>query len=221
MVPDSSNTKQLVPRLAENRSQVLLVVAVLIAAIVTLGTVRRACTIPGADGTTASLRAAASSYQAAAGSQQHKQQQRRPPAPLLGCPMPWLSEYEAFHKATRGAPGAKYLVHSVDGIYSGGFGDRLRGMLYALRAAAAMKRVVLFRWSYPHAVTHFFAPAGDIDWRTDGVDLSGGGLSVRSINMPVQQLEDGSLLNSDAKVITLQVCIWGGRGLGGGIWPAD
>lgn len=85
--------------------------------------------------------------------------------------MPWLAEYEAFHKAQRGQPGAKYLLH-VSGTLSGGFGDRMRAMMYTIRAAAAGKRIALFQWDTPHALTKFFLPASGIDWRVDGLDLS-------------------------------------------------
>lgn len=207
--------------------------------------------------------------------------------------MPWLEEYEAFHAANRGKPGTKYLMHTVTGIYSGGFGDRcaamieqhahimparalarrlgrmadagerrgrcaaigslhvraarpeswaactaprrprlptapapgsprLRGMLYALRAAAAMKRVVLFQWSYPHALSNFFEPAGRIDWRPDGLQLPEAGLSLRGIDGPVTELESGALLNNTTPMIKLTVGPKGGGKPGGesGEWSA-
>lgn len=78
-------------------------------------------------------------------------------------------------------------------------------MLYALRAAAAMRRVVLFRWDYPHPLHHFFLPAGRIDWRPDGLQLPANGKSLAAIDGPVRELESGELLNDSAPLITLRV----------------
>lgn len=125
------------------------------------------------------------------------------PSPLPGCPMPWLAEYEAFHAANRGKPGAKYLVHAVTDRMSGGLGDRLRGMLYVVRAAAASRRVVLFKWTHPHALMHFFEPGGPIDWRPDGLNLPPPGQEIRAIDSPVGPVVDGSLLNATDDVIVV------------------
>jgi hypothetical protein len=65
------------------------------------------------------------------------------------CPA-WIAEYAAFHKQHRGQPGAKYLLYSAC-PGSSGLGDRVRGMMYLARQAAAAKRVVLFTWrDEPH-----------------------------------------------------------------------
>lgn len=63
------------------------------------------------------------------------------------CPR-WLLDYEKFHAEHRGKRGTKYLVHQVTGE-SGGTGDRIRGMLFSIRAAAAMGRVLLAKWTIP------------------------------------------------------------------------
>jgi len=47
-----------------------------------------------------------------------------------------------------------------------GLGDRVRGMLFATRLAAASHRVILFTWKdNPAEPQAFFSPAGSIDWR--------------------------------------------------------
>ena len=67
----------------------------------------------------------------------------------VGCPA-WMAEYAAFHKQHRGTPGAKYLLYAACPGRSG-LGDRIRGMMYLTRQAAAHKRVVLFTWrGEPH-----------------------------------------------------------------------
>lgn len=91
--------------------------------------------------------------------------------PFAECPA-WFTQYEVFHAAARGKPGTRYLIHQVPAHStgkSGGFGDRLRGMLFALRLAAATKRVLLFTWARPVELHHLLVPAGAIDWTTDGV----------------------------------------------------
>jgi hypothetical protein len=84
-----------------------------------------------------------------------------------GCPA-WIMEYAAFHAQQRGQPGTRYLVHSVRHGNSG-LGDRVRGMLFATRLAAASQRVVLFTWRHsPDEPSAFFTPASTIDWTLPG-----------------------------------------------------
>lgn len=77
-----------------------------------------------------------------------------------------MSEYEQFHKQTRAAAAAQYLIAEAPGFV--GIGDHLRGMMYALRAAAATKRVLLLHWEHPGNLTDFLVPGAGIDWRFDG-----------------------------------------------------
>lgn len=59
----------------------------------------------------------------------------------------------------------RYLVHSMRKGMSG-LGDRIRGMLFATRLAAASHRVILFTWKDdPAEPQTFLSPAGSIDWR--------------------------------------------------------
>lgn len=90
---------------------------------------------------------------------------------LPQCPE-WFQQYEAFHAAAKGKPGTKYLIHQVPEHKvgkSGGFGDRLRGMLYALRLAVASNRVLLFTWDRPVELNQLLVPSGSIDWTVDTV----------------------------------------------------
>lgn len=93
------------------------------------------------------------------------------------CP-PWFGAYETFHLAARSQPGTKYLIHQVPEHTvgkSGGLGDRLRGMLYALRLAAASGRVLLFSWSRPVELHHLLVPSAHINWTLAGIpELSRG-----------------------------------------------
>jgi hypothetical protein len=110
--------------------------------------------------------------------------------PTLECPI-WFSEYEKFHAAARGKPGTKYLIHQVPDRSvspgSGGLGDRLRGMLYALRLAAAYKRVLLFSWGQPVRLEQLLVPAGDIDWTLDGIpEFSNNSMTDVELNAVVE-----------------------------------
>lgn len=61
-----------------------------------------------------------------------------------------MAEYAQFHRQQRGKPSTKYLVYSACPGGSG-LGDRVRGMMYLTRLAAALDRVVLFTWrGAPH-----------------------------------------------------------------------
>lgn len=115
--------------------------------------------------------------------------------------MPWLSDYETFHKKNRGALNARYLVHKVNSSMSGGLGDRLRGMLYTVRAAAAGNRVVLFEWSHPVSLDFFFEP-GSINWRPDGLTLPKGPVFA-AIDRPWHELRSGLLFSMKEDVITV------------------
>jgi hypothetical protein len=73
----------------------------------------------------------------------------------------WVDDYAAFHRAARGATGpARYLVHV--GIL--GVGDRMRGLMFALRLAQATRRVLLAKWHDGLDISSFVVPSGDIDW---------------------------------------------------------
>lgn len=81
------------------------------------------------------------------------------------CP-PWLAEYQQFHKANRTSPDAHFLI--ALGPPGLGIGDRFRGFLFALRLAAATRRVLLCTWTAPGEIEDYLEPAGDIDWRLAG-----------------------------------------------------
>lgn len=90
------------------------------------------------------------------------------------CPT-WLHQYVQFHVEQRGKPGAKYLVHLVDGV-SGGLGDRLNGALAMLRLAAALNRVLLLSWAKPkpYRIEDFFSPPGPLNWSMQGISIERG-----------------------------------------------
>lgn len=117
------------------------------------------------------------------------------------CPV-WLDEYATFHSTQRGKPGTKYLLHEVAGL-AGGLGDRLRGMLFSVRVAQALRRVVLFSWQHPYPVDKFFIPSGRIDWTLSGITYQQEKL-VRFIDSPNEEVTSGSLANEAAIFITLQ-----------------
>jgi hypothetical protein len=121
----------------------------------------------------------------------------------ISCNVKWLFKYENFHASNRNRPGAKYLVHMVEGT-SGGLGDRLRGMLFAVRVAAASKRVIIFKWAHPHSITNFFLPAGRIDWQAKGLQLPSGPI-LRGIDTPIASILDGSFLDMNEQVVIIQV----------------
>ncbi|KAG2494898.1 hypothetical protein HYH03_006833 [Edaphochlamys debaryana] len=72
----------------------------------------------------------------------------------------------------RGHPDAKYLVwtcflqhdRNFDRTHCAGLGDRMRGIAFAVRLAAATQRVLLVHQEVPAPLEHFLAPA-HIDWR--------------------------------------------------------
>ena len=123
------------------------------------------------------------------------------------CPT-WLTEYEAFHTSARGRPGTRYLVHSVVGA-GGGIGDRLHGALFTLRAAAPLRRVVLFTWANPIPLTEFVEPPGLIDWRLDGTAYNGSGKVLRFMDFhgpdAPPEVRNGSLVHVDDQFLTFQV----------------
>ena len=122
------------------------------------------------------------------------------------CPE-WLTEYEAFHAQARGKQGTRYLVHSVDETGGGGLGDRLKGALFTLRAAAPLRRVVLFEWLHPNPLTDSLEPSGRIDWRLDGIEYERGRGQVLRFrhNEPAPQVEDGSLAGVEDQFVTFHV----------------
>jgi hypothetical protein len=83
------------------------------------------------------------------------------------CPS-WLHDYEQFHKENRGRELANYLVANAGSKI--GVGDMLRGMMFALRVAAATKRVLLLNWNNNAAanLTTFLVPASGINWTLPG-----------------------------------------------------
>lgn len=124
-----------------------------------------------------------------------------PQSQAVECPT-WLEEYERFHVKARGSPTAQYLVHEVSGL-AGGLGDRLRGMLFTVRVASSLNRVVLFRWNNPYPLENFFRPASSIDWTLTGIDHVPGPV-LRFIDSEHNDVKTGALLNVTAKFITLQ-----------------
>lgn len=117
------------------------------------------------------------------------------------CPA-WIDEYETFHRTMRGATDAKYLVHEVEGL-AGGLGDRLRGMLFSVRVAHALKRVVLFNWNHPFQVDNFFEPASSINWTMTGIDYQKG-RTERFIDHQSHVINEGLLMQVTDTFITLQ-----------------
>ena len=53
----------------------------------------------------------------------------------------WLRDYIAWHRATKGTKGARYLLWQcrTKGYQCGGLGDRMRGIEWSLRLAVSMK----------------------------------------------------------------------------------
>lgn len=133
------------------------------------------------------------------------------PNTLPECPE-WFKDYEAYHAAARGQPGTKYLVHQVPDHKvgkSGGFGDRLRGMLYALRVAAASERVLLYTWARPVELHDLLVPSGAINWSTSGIPDFQAGLDkapvlrfMNGAHHPV--LLEGKLGNMTEPFVVLQ-----------------
>lgn len=127
------------------------------------------------------------------------------PGPVIcnsACPE-WLNRYEQFHLSTRGQPNAKYLVHQTAPGLAGGLGDRLRGMMFTVRAAIALQRVVLFTWSHPFEVDNFFTPAGLINWSIQGLAYQPGKL-LTFIDSPNQQVISGDLTGLTDTFLTFQ-----------------
>lgn len=95
-----------------------------------------------------------------------------------GCPA-WLAEYAAFHATARNDPSAKFLIWTCNlehrpgasryvlGNDCNGLGDRLRGIMWMVRAAAAAGRVLLAMERMPAPLEAYLEPPpGGIDWRT-------------------------------------------------------
>lgn len=73
------------------------------------------------------------------------------------CPA-WIDTYASFHVREKTNPNAKYLIGLGN---SNGMGDRIRGMMYAVKVAVATNRVVLFSWGYEHGgapIDYYFRP---------------------------------------------------------------
>ncbi|GLI65084.1 hypothetical protein VaNZ11_008520, partial [Volvox africanus] len=85
----------------------------------------------------------------------------------------WMDEYREFHRANRGAPGARYLVYycGPDQNTCAGTGDRVRSMLYLLRVAAVHRMIFIAKWSLPNNLTLVLEPH-EIDWRPEGLPES-------------------------------------------------
>lgn len=114
-------------------------------------------------------------------------------APLVeSCPQ-WFVNYEQFHRDRRSQPGSKYLIHEASTRLSGGLGDRLRGLVFTLRLASALQRVLLASWQHPADITEFLSPPGDINWSKDGIEINtdqaGRSLDIRGILHPKQQVQ--------------------------------
>jgi hypothetical protein len=101
------------------------------------------------------------------------------------CP-PWLADYERFHRQQRTAPDARYLVAAQQIETKNGLGDRVRGMLYATRVAAATGRVLLLTWTAPEEdLSYFFKPSRSIDWRLVGTPADGLNLNSPSKDVDI------------------------------------
>lgn len=116
------------------------------------------------------------------------------------CPQ-WINDYEKWHGENRGQPGTKYLVHQAV-ANSGGMGDRLRGMLYTVRVAYALQRVVLFTWSHPYNLDHFFVPGGSINWTLEGINYQAGRVLSFVDGPPNALVNGGGLINASDEFIT-------------------
>jgi hypothetical protein len=117
----------------------------------------------------------------------------------------WFLQYEQFHLTNRAQPRAKYLIHKVPATAaaSGGLGSRLNAMIFTLRAAAAMKRVVLFTWEFPYGLTNFFVPAATIDWTLHGLNVPLETKHYDFVDKDMPAVRDGSILqDSDVPFIT-------------------
>lgn len=119
----------------------------------------------------------------------------------LSCPL-WIVDYQRFHQQQRGRPQAKYLIHEVDGI-AGGVGDRLRGMMFAVRVAHASQRVVLFDWAQPYQLTHFFSPNGHINWTLEGLAMSATRV-LHCIDVVCDDVKTGAFLLYKDAVISIR-----------------
>jgi uncharacterized membrane protein YgcG len=108
------------------------------------------------------------------------------------CPA-WILQYEQWHTAKKGIPGAKYLIADAPGIV--GVGDHLRGFMYALRVAAATNRVLLLRWEHPGNLTDFLVPGSGIDWQWQGTPA--GGLLATDKNLKTSDADKDVLDNKD------------------------
>eukprot|EP00775_Hariotina_reticulata_P003895 gene3895-4149_t len=120
------------------------------------------------------------------------------------CPA-WFLQYEQFHLTNRAQPRAKYLIHKVPATAaaSGGLGSRLNAMIFTLRAAAAMKRVVLFTWEFPYGLTNFFVPGGAIDWTLHGLNVPAETKHYDFVDKDMPAVRDGSILqDSEVNFIT-------------------
>lgn len=117
------------------------------------------------------------------------------------CPA-WFENYERFHSQHRLQAGTRYLVFRGEQALSGGIGDRVRGMLYTIKAAYALKRVVLFTWADPFEVTNFFVPAGSINWTLQGISLEPGPLMIFNDSDTVQMALNGSVDKFTDKFVT-------------------
>lgn len=79
------------------------------------------------------------------------------------CP-PWLAKYKKFHDENKGLPNTRYLsMWCTEKIRCAGLGDRLRGIMFALRAAYVYNMVLLINIDQPLPLEFFLGP-NQIDW---------------------------------------------------------
>lgn len=104
----------------------------------------------------------------------NRSQQEKLPAGAAGTPpmSEWAPQYVEFHAANRDVgPWLIYTCRVENGIHCNGFGDRLRLLGFMLRAAAALRRVLLIDWQSPQPFELFFEPA-TFDWRVPSSALA-------------------------------------------------
>lgn len=118
------------------------------------------------------------------------------------CPS-WFLDYEKFHTSSRGRSESRYLIQQVSGV-SGGLGDRLRGMIFALRLATALQRVLLVTWEHPADITAFFTPSGSINWSTDNVSNFEQGPTLDLIDHPRVHEQVQPLITASDSFLTIR-----------------
>ena len=86
------------------------------------------------------------------------------------CPL-WVTEYAVWHANNRASPDARHLVLHCRNIEHGGLGDHIRGMLWALRVAAAHRVLLFVGWGGRFSLDGLLDPNA-IDWRPPHADAA-------------------------------------------------